>query len=543
MELDQTTFYSVLGLSSNATITEISKSYKKLARKFHPDKSKLADTESIFKIIVEAYTVLSDEALKAKYDEKLMLNGLYDYHLNDKNDSNNPFDVPAYHRRSKPYGEQPYGFGFETNKHDNMKEKGMNKNTFSQAPSNKFKSFNIKSYQRNQRRYSDDVDSTNEGNNINKSERNDNGKQEKKFTKKEQDIDDIDIKSKFSSDTNICKDSNDMESSPDLSFKESGENHVKTNPKAADKHKNEEQFTFDNETPSKKKERDFDCLDGKENIDEFRYIRSKIHKSQNSGKESLNLEQPLPNWDYIQRQHFRVKQKSKEALRRSTSPIKQTSTSENIGINDEWNNSLREIIEKMNNIDQKKVSSTNSTNADAKRKGDFTFDFDNINESLESIPLPSPKRSKTMENDSLLHKPVNNTLPRVYKKEVIYDEETFIHLEILERELPNLPNFQVDLSNPLELENCKEDISRFNSECNNLRRDIMSIYMNRLMFDMENREKLLRIENIHTWLKCRRYDSELINKIQELEYKQSMVAQTFSNMISSIYSSKSTYNL
>ena len=535
MELDQTTFYSVLGLSSNATTAEISKSYKTLARKFHPDKSKLADTESIFKVIVEAYAVLSDEDLKAKYDEKLMLNGLYDYNPSGKFDSNNPFDVPTYHRKGKPYDEQPYGFGFETNKHDDKKEKGMNKKSFRQSSSNKFKSFNIKSYQRSQRRYSDDVNSTNGDNNIDSSDRNDNGKHEKVYSNKKQDIE-----PKFPSDTNIYKDSNDMESTADLNFKESKENHVETDVKSSNKFKNEEQSTFDNDTPSKKKERDFDDVDEKGSIDEVRDSRSKLHKTQSSDMESTTSEQPLPNWDYIQRQHFRIRQKSKESLRRSTSPIKQTSTSDNVGINEEWNNSLREIIEKMNNIDKTTTRSTSSISGDTKRKGEFTFDLGNINESLESIPLPSSKRSKTMGSDSLLHKPVNNTLPRVYKKEVIQDEETFINLEILERELPNLPNFQVDLSNPLEVENCKEDISRFNSECNDLRRDIMSIYMNRLMFDMENREKLLRVENIHTWLKCRRYDSELINKIQELEYKQSMVAQTFSNMISGVYSSKST---
>ena len=65
--------------------------------------------------------------------------------------------------------------------------------------------------------------------------------------------------------------------------------------------------------------------------------------------------------------------------------------------------------------------------------------------------------------------------------------------------------------------------------------------MNRLMFDMENKERLLRIENIGTWLKCRQYDSELANKIQELEYKQSMIIHAFNNMISGIYSSKPTW--
>lgn len=541
MELDQTTFYSILGLSSNASITEISKSYKNLARKFHPDKSKLNNAEAIFKIIVAAYAILSDEELKSRYDKELRLNGLYDYNPKGKVASNNPFNAPAYHRKGKPYEEQPYGFGFETNNYGDMEGTGTDKKNFQQSSSNKFKSFNIKTYQRSQRRYSDDM-------NINsrKSDENDSGikestKQENIFTNGEQDDVGTDIQPKSPSGTNISKEFNDMESARNSNFKDLRENHCKTNFETNDKFEDEEQFTFDNGSFPKKQERGFDVTDEDGNTDDFRGLRSKLHKPEHFGREFTNLEQPLSNWDYVQRQHFRTKQKSKESLRRSTSPIKMVSTSDNIGISDEWNNILREIIEKMKNIDQTTGKNTSTTNTNnTKRREDFAFDLGKIDESLESIPIPSTKRSKTVENDSFLHNPVNTTLPRVYKKEIIQEEETFIHPEILERELPKLPNFQVDLSNPLEFENCKEAIDRFNTECNNLKGDIMSIYMNRLMFDMENREKLLRVENIGTWLKCRRYDSELISKIQELEYKQSMVIQAYNNMISGLYSSKTT---
>lgn len=61
-------YYSVLGLKKGATLKEIKKSYKELAKKYHPDVSKEADSEKKFKEINEAYSVLSDPEKKQNYD-------------------------------------------------------------------------------------------------------------------------------------------------------------------------------------------------------------------------------------------------------------------------------------------------------------------------------------------------------------------------------------------------------------------------------------------------------------------------------------------
>ena len=65
--------YFVLGLGTSATSSEIKTIYRKLALKYHPDKTSSQDleknvAEGLFKIISEAYTVLSDPDKKAKYD-------------------------------------------------------------------------------------------------------------------------------------------------------------------------------------------------------------------------------------------------------------------------------------------------------------------------------------------------------------------------------------------------------------------------------------------------------------------------------------------
>lgn len=62
-------FYSVLGISRDASEDEIKKAYRKMALKFHPDKNKSKEAEEKFKDVSEAYEVLSDKKKKEIYDQ------------------------------------------------------------------------------------------------------------------------------------------------------------------------------------------------------------------------------------------------------------------------------------------------------------------------------------------------------------------------------------------------------------------------------------------------------------------------------------------
>jgi molecular chaperone DnaJ len=64
----QRDFYDVLGLSRSASKDEIKKSYRKLARQFHPDVNKDAGAEDQFKEVQRAYEILSDEQKRNAYD-------------------------------------------------------------------------------------------------------------------------------------------------------------------------------------------------------------------------------------------------------------------------------------------------------------------------------------------------------------------------------------------------------------------------------------------------------------------------------------------
>jgi molecular chaperone DnaJ len=61
-------YYDVLGLARSATREEIKKTYRELARKYHPDVSEASDAEAKFKEINEAYQVLSDADKRSMYD-------------------------------------------------------------------------------------------------------------------------------------------------------------------------------------------------------------------------------------------------------------------------------------------------------------------------------------------------------------------------------------------------------------------------------------------------------------------------------------------
>jgi len=66
----QKDYYKALGVPKTATAAEIKKSYRELARKWHPDANKgSAEAEERFKEITEAYNVLSDEKQRKEYDD------------------------------------------------------------------------------------------------------------------------------------------------------------------------------------------------------------------------------------------------------------------------------------------------------------------------------------------------------------------------------------------------------------------------------------------------------------------------------------------
>ncbi|XP_062219140.1 uncharacterized protein LOC133918980 [Phragmites australis] len=79
-------WYRIMSLNAYADEEEVKKQYRKLALQLHPDKNKSVGAEAAFKLISEAWSVLSDKSRKMLYDQKRRdhpvvngANGLYTY--------------------------------------------------------------------------------------------------------------------------------------------------------------------------------------------------------------------------------------------------------------------------------------------------------------------------------------------------------------------------------------------------------------------------------------------------------------------------------
>jgi len=60
-------YYAILEVPTNATLTQIKRSYRRLARLYHPDLNRHA-SDAYIKQLNEAYDVLSDVTKRATYD-------------------------------------------------------------------------------------------------------------------------------------------------------------------------------------------------------------------------------------------------------------------------------------------------------------------------------------------------------------------------------------------------------------------------------------------------------------------------------------------
>lgn len=63
-------YYQVLGIPRSASAEDIKLAYRRLARKYHPDVSRLPGAEEHFKAVNEAYDTLSDSSKRRKYEQQ-----------------------------------------------------------------------------------------------------------------------------------------------------------------------------------------------------------------------------------------------------------------------------------------------------------------------------------------------------------------------------------------------------------------------------------------------------------------------------------------
>ena len=84
-------FYQVLEVTQSASAEEIKKSYRRLAKKYHPDVNpNNKEAEEKFKLLANAYEVLSDPGKRTLYDYWLYRSE----HPNPQPSANRPYSAP-----------------------------------------------------------------------------------------------------------------------------------------------------------------------------------------------------------------------------------------------------------------------------------------------------------------------------------------------------------------------------------------------------------------------------------------------------------------
>lgn len=113
-------YYKLLGVSKDATKDEISKAYKKLALKYHPDRQvgkseqEKKEAEEKFKEISEAAEVLTNDDKRKQYDQFGTVNGSGMNGFGDGGASFDPFSFFRSHFQNtgfdSMFGDSPFGF-------------------------------------------------------------------------------------------------------------------------------------------------------------------------------------------------------------------------------------------------------------------------------------------------------------------------------------------------------------------------------------------------------------------------------------------------
>jgi ferredoxin len=88
--LDSKGYYAILEVSENASFQEIKRAYRKLARKYHPDRNNSSFAEDMIKKINASFEVLSDRDKRIEYDRTgidALRSTKADAYNNDKKDN------------------------------------------------------------------------------------------------------------------------------------------------------------------------------------------------------------------------------------------------------------------------------------------------------------------------------------------------------------------------------------------------------------------------------------------------------------------------
>lgn len=165
---------------------------------------------------------------------------------------------------------------------------------------------------------------------------------------------------------------------------------------------------------------------------------------------------------------------------------------------------------------------------------------------LETSPSPevdmieSPRQNSAFPYENvaeILSRPVNETLPRIYKPEAVSLSELGIEESVATLQLPDLPILQINVMDKREVLQTVQKIKEFNVHANKLKKKLLEVLSRRSTADDLFTDRLTRVENINMLLQAKNFDLEVSQKIHELQNRQRVVAESFATLMRSVYAS------
>ncbi|CUS24683.1 LAQU0S18e01904g1_1 [Lachancea quebecensis] len=581
--VDETTHYSVLGLKSDASESQIKKAYRKIAMAIHPDKNKSASAAEMFKLVSHAQSILIDKELRRSYNRSLISKGLYAYapkktklsalvtaasgsvsgssnssprktkesqsaHASAPNPATPSRDKmrpsTAFSRKSKPYEQQPYGFGVDNDVRGSpfaSQDKPFKAKSYQhQRPSNnhaaadaKLGSSTFSSRFPSSAPEHDIPHSADEGPSTPFSE----GKRAKLPKKDTQGF---------------------IPDPPGSPFPSNFHRHH-----ARTSHNDKQQNRRSTSPVKNQPTSTTDTLQGlKDILDKFKTSKA----SSVIADEAIGLDE-----------HGGDPNSTKEA-----SKISQTDTQKGFRVNESGLDSIpsskmgdhttvdggttpQDKARKRPIVGQKTELSKTRETADIRLtelenvlpKDDEFFDMRQVSDTLDNVRVKRLKTERAhspevnMMEDShpsplfpyevgaeTLSRPVNETLPRIYKPELVSATELGINESMVDLSLPALPALQINVLDKQQVLQTIQVIKNFNSHANKLKSRLLDILSRRSTADDLFNERLIRVENTNILLQAKAYDLRVAEKLQELQNRQRVVAESFATLMGSIYASK-----
>jgi len=114
-------YYAILGVSEDANIQEIKKSYRNLAKKYHPDRNKSDHAEETIKKINEAFETLSDRKKRKQYD--LESSNIFDLEESNNGEKENLSDQKQENLQNFGKSEFKSNFGHDSSLLDTIRSR------------------------------------------------------------------------------------------------------------------------------------------------------------------------------------------------------------------------------------------------------------------------------------------------------------------------------------------------------------------------------------------------------------------------------------